>query len=163
MKTLKKLIVGSVSTSVVLGVIIVLVVVFIGILATGATTICKVIPWQIGIAMLFILGFVINLLSGRKNGGKKILFLKEALIIKETAESLLKGKCKAVYIEWNDNIEVLGYTSRKGAPGTEKLAVYCPSTPMTMTGLLYFVEESKIRESGLTNLEAAMILASGGI
>ena len=162
MKT-SKLITGSLSTSAVLGFIIVLVVVFVGILATGATAICKVIPWQIGIAMLFILGLVINILAGRENGGKKILLLKEALIIKRTAESVLGGKCKAVYLEWNDNIEVLGYTSRKIVQGTEKLPVYCPSTPMTATGFLYFVKKNKIKESGLSNFEAAIILASGGI
>ncbi len=163
MKTLIKFVKGSLSTSVVLGFIIVLAVVFIGILATGMVAICKVIPWQIGLAVLLILGIVISFLSEKDDGGKKTLFLKEALIIKETAESILKGKCKAVYIQWNDNIEVLGYTSRKRAPGTEKVAVYCPSTPMTATGFLYFVEENKIRESGMTNFEAAIILASGGI
>ena len=162
MKT-SKLITGSLSTSAVLGFIIVLMVVFVGILATGAMAICKVIPWQIGIAMLFILGLVINILAGRENGGKKIMFLKEALIIKKTAESILGGKCKAVYIEWNDNIEVLGFTSRKTVQGTEKLAVYCPSTPMTATGFIYFVKEDKIKDAGLTNLEAGIILASGGL
>ena len=158
-----KLAVGSLSTSIVLGFIIVLLVVFVGILSTGVTAIFNVIPWQIGIAMLFVLGLVINLLSGKENGGKKIMFLKEALIIKKTAESILGGKCKAVYIQWNDNIEVLGYTSKKTVQGTEKLPVYCPSTPMTATGFLYFVEENKIRESGMSNFEAAIILASGGV
>jgi len=162
-KTLIRFVVGSLSTSVVLGIIIALAVVLVGILATGVVAICKIIPWQIGAAALFILGIVINFLGEKDNGGKKILFLKEALIIKRTAESVLRGKCKAVYIEWNDNIEALGYTSRKPVQGTEKLAVYCPSTPMTATGLLYLVKEDKIRDAGLTNLEAAMILASGGL
>ena len=163
MKTLIKFAVGSLSTSAALGVIIALAVVLVGILATGVIAICKIIPWQIGIAILIVLGIVINSLSEKDSGGKKVFFLKEALIIKRTAESILKGECKAVYIEWNDNIEVLGFTSRKRASGTEKLAVYCPSTPMTATGLLYFVKENKIRESNLTNFEAAMILASGGL
>ena len=109
------------------------------------------------------LGAYYNLLSGKENENKKIMFLKEALIIKKTAESILGGKCKAVYIEWNDNIEVLGYTSKKTVQGTENLAVYCPSTPMTATGFIYFVKEDKIKDAGLTNLEAGIILASGGL
>ena len=163
MKALVRFVVGSLSTSVVLGVIIALAVVLVGILATGVVAICKIIPWQIGVAALFILGIVINFLGEKDNGGKKILFLKEALIIKKTAESILGGKCKAVYVEWNDNVEVLGFTSKKIVQGTEKLPVYCPSTPMTATGFLYFVEENKIKDAGLSNLEAAMILASGGL
>ncbi|MCK5591005.1 MAG: hypothetical protein KAI72_03525, partial [Candidatus Pacebacteria bacterium] len=163
LKELKKLAIGSLSTSAVLGFIIVLLVVFVGILGTGVTAIFSVIPWKIGIIVLLVLGLIINLLSGKENENKKIMFLKEALIIKKTAESILGGKCKAVYIEWNDNIEVLGYTSKKTVQGTENLAVYCPSTPMTATGFIYFVKEDKIKDAGLTNLEAGIILASGGL
>ena len=138
-----------------------------GALATGLMLIVKIIPLEIGIIILVILGVAINIISKKVSDSgneNKFSFFREIVIMKNLSENLLKnGRFEVVYVKLADNIKVIGFTTGKVDSRTGKVFVFIPTTPVVSTGITILVDLENIEHSDWTSREALLTVITGGL
>jgi len=136
--------------------------------SAGLMLIVKIIPLEVGIVMLVILGVAINVISNKASVSEdksKFSLFREIIIIKNLSENLLRnGRFEVVYVKLaDDNIRMIGFTTGKIDPATGKIFVFIPTTPVASTGATVLVDKKNIEHCGWTNREALLTVITGGL
>jgi len=138
-----------------------------GALAAGLMLIVKIIPLEVGIVILVILGIAINVVSKKASVSgdeSKLSLFREIVIIKNLSENLLRdGRFKVVYVKLASNIRMIGFTAGKIDPATGKILVFIPTTPVASTGATVLVDKENVEHCGWTNREALLTVITGGL
>ena len=167
MKEVGKFIVSSLVIAGLLVLLVGILGIILGALAAGLMLIVKIVPLEMGIVILVILGVIINIISRKASISKdesKLSLFKEIVIIKNLSENLLRnGHFKVVYVRLTDNIKVIGFTTGKVDLATGKIFVFSPTTPVASTGITFLVNPENIEYSNLTNREALLTVVTGGL
>jgi len=136
-----------------------------GALATGLIFISQIVPIKLGIVLLMVMAVTINIISkiSQSEDNTKFSFFKEIIVIKNISESLLKnGHFKVVYVNLSDNISVIGFTNGE-VTDTGKIFVFVSTTPIASTGITLLVDLKNIQYSDLSTREALIAIVTGGL